>query len=83
MVAERNVVESYTLTKFQKESIKELFKDDIKVIDHFLDGDRDLVLIIQDDEFVIEHFIICPQEDVFFCAIGKKDPFMDQYIRIN
>ncbi|MEX0595852.1 MAG: hypothetical protein WD512_05060, partial [Candidatus Paceibacterota bacterium] len=62
----------HILTDFQKSELSKLYNQKVGIIDFYVDeDDNDLYLVILDDEYQVESFHICPQEDVFFSCIGK------------
>jgi hypothetical protein len=84
MVSEEKINKDYELTSFQKKELSKLYKNNVRIIDFFVDDeDDDLVLKIKDDTTVIEQFVICKNEDVYFSCIGKFDSNLDRLEKVN
>lgn len=76
------IITHTNLTEFQLEELNKLFDKDINVIDYSFD-DNDLILKVKDNEIVVEHYIICNEDDVFFSAIGKQEDSENKLFKIN
>lgn len=81
MVTAKDILKDNSLTEFQVNKIKKLFEEGLTIIDWSVEWRGDLTLIITDNEYITESLLICPQEDMFFSAIGKKDSVLDTFFK--
>ena len=84
MVKEEKINKDYELTDFQKKELSNLYQKGAIIIDFYVDDeDNDLVLYVKDDSTVIENYIICEEDDVYFSRIGRYDSSLDKLEKIN
>lgn len=84
MVTEEKINNDYSLSDFQKRELAKLFSKGTKVIDFYVDfDDNDLMVCYKNDDVVVESYIICENDDVFFSRVHKADKNLDMLVKIN